>query len=64
MKKIIVVRPRFNLKIKVPKRDWTDYTINDYVDALGKDFDLAMKIREELYPGISKVAPLEKSDTE
>ena len=60
MKKVIVVRPRYDLKIKVPKREWTDYTINDYVDALGKDFELAMKIREELYPGISKALPITK----
>ncbi len=44
-----------NVIIRVPKRHWTDYTINDYVNALGKDFDLAMKIREELFPGIAPV---------
>ena len=52
--------PVNNIIIKVCKRDWTDYTINDYVDALGRDFDLAMKIREELYPGISKICPVKK----
>ena len=60
MKKVIVVRPQYDLKIKVTKREWTDYTINDYVDALGKDFELAMKIREELYPGISNALPITK----
>ena len=61
MNQIMVVRPRYGLKIEVPKRTWTDYTINDYINALGKDFELAMKIREELYPGISKAVPIIKS---
>ena len=54
--------PVNNIIIKVCKRDWTDYTINDYVDALGRDFDLAMKIREELYPGITKACPVKRPE--
>ena len=46
--------------MKVPQRYWTNYTIVDYIDALGKDFELAMKIREELYTGISKALPITK----
>ena len=46
--------------MKVPQRYWTDYTINDYVNALGENFELAMKIREELFPGISKAVPITK----
>ena len=49
-----------NIIVKVKPRDWTDYTINDYINALGTDFDLAMKIREELYPGISKACPVKR----
>ena len=44
-----------NVIIKVKPRDWTDYTINDYINALGTDYELAMKIREELFPGIAPV---------
>jgi len=46
--------------ITVKPREWTNYTFNDYYHALGTDFELAMKIREELYPGISKEHPLTK----
>jgi len=52
--------PVNNIIVKVGPRDWTDYTINDYCNALGTDFELAMKIREELFPGISKEHPLTK----
>ena len=48
--------------MKVPQRHWTDYTIVDYIDALGKDFELAMKIREELFPGITKSCPILNKD--
>ena len=47
--------------IKVPQRYWTEYTIVDYCNALGSDFELAMQIREALYPGISKAHPLSKT---
>ena len=47
--------------MKVPQRYWTEYTIIDYCNALDNDFELAMQIREELYPGISKVHPLGKT---
>ncbi len=60
MKQIEKYRSLNGVMVKVPPRYWTDYTINDYIDALGKDFELAMKIREELFPGISKTCPINR----
>ena len=48
--------------IAVPKRSWTNYTASDYCDALKHDFELAMEIREALYPGISKACPVERPE--
>ena len=52
--------PVNNIIVNIKPRDWTNYTINDYCNALSTDFELAMKIREELFPGISKEHPLTK----
>jgi len=52
--------PVNNIIVKVKPRAWTHYTIVDYINALGKDFELAMKIREELYPGINEACPVKR----
>ena len=49
------IKPVNDIIIKIKPRDWTNYTINDYCNALGTDYALAMKIREELFPGIAPI---------
>ena len=58
------ITPVNNIIVKIKPRDWTNYTINDYCNALSTDYELAMKIREELFPGIAPVIRPKWADDE